>query len=80
MLAHAYNLRILEMGHEDQFKVILSYSLHSKFEVCLGYMRREGEKENKRRGRSQVVVAFNCSIWEAEAGRSLRLRPAWSTK
>lgn len=29
MVAHAHNPRILEMGHEDQFKVILSYTLHS---------------------------------------------------
>jgi hypothetical protein len=27
-----------------------------------------------------VVHAFNPSTWEAEAGRSLSLRPAWSTK
>lgn len=47
MLARAYNPRILEMGHEDQFKVILSYSLHSKFEVCLGYMRPRERKEGK---------------------------------
>lgn len=47
MLARAYSPRILEMGHEDQFKVILSYSLHSKFEVCLGYMRPRERKEGK---------------------------------
>ena len=31
---------------------------------------------------SKVVVAraFNPSTWEAEAGRSLSLRPAWSTE
>ena len=31
---------------------------------------------------SQVVVAhtFDLSTWEAEAGRSLSLRPAWSTE
>jgi hypothetical protein len=31
---------------------------------------------------SRVVVAhaFNPSTWEAEAGRFLSLRPAWSTK
>jgi major histocompatibility complex class I len=27
-----------------------------------------------------VVHAFNPSTWEAEAGRFLSLRPAWSTK
>lgn len=47
MLAHAYSPRILEMGNKDQFKVILSYSLHSKFEVCLGYMRLRERKKIK---------------------------------
>ena len=34
------------------------------------------------KSRWQWVVAhtFNPSIWEAEAGGSLRLRPAWSTQ
>jgi hypothetical protein len=27
-----------------------------------------------------VAHAFNPSIWEAEAGRFLSLRPAWSTE
>jgi major histocompatibility complex class I len=27
-----------------------------------------------------VVQAFNPSTWEAEAGRFLSSRPAWSTK
>jgi hypothetical protein len=27
-----------------------------------------------------VVHAFNSSTWEAEAGRFLSLRPAWSTE
>lgn len=30
---------------EDQFKVILSYTLQSKFKAFLNYMRPEGEKE-----------------------------------
>jgi hypothetical protein len=37
----------------------------------------------KRLSVSRVVVvvhAFNSSSWEAEAGRFLSLRPAWSTK
>jgi hypothetical protein len=29
---------------------------------------------------AMVVHAFNPSTWEAEAGRFLSLRPAWSTK
>jgi hypothetical protein len=36
----------------------------------------------KNKQTSQVVVAhaFNPSTWEAEAGRFLSSRPAWSTK
>lgn len=30
-------------------------------------------------GQVVVVVVFNPSIWEAEAGESLNLRSAWST-
>jgi hypothetical protein len=32
----------------------------------------------KKCGRAVVVHAFNPSTWEAEAGRFLSLRPAWS--
>ena len=37
---------------------------------------------NKKDFNSQAVVAhdFNPSTWEAEAGRFLSLRPAWSTE
>lgn len=52
MVAHAYNPRILEMGYKDQFKAILSYTLHSKFKACLGYMRPE-ERKNKQKGRKE---------------------------
>jgi hypothetical protein len=31
-------------------------------------------------GRAVVLHAFNTSTWEAEAGRFLSLRPAWSTE
>jgi hypothetical protein len=30
--------------------------------------------------RAEVVHAFNPSTWEAEADRSLSLRPAWATQ
>jgi hypothetical protein len=46
----------------------------------------EGVKDSllwvKKKGPLQAVVAhvFNSSTWEAEAGRFLSLRPAWSTK
>jgi hypothetical protein len=31
-------------------------------------------------GQAVVVHAFNPSTWEAEAGKFLSSRPAWSTK
>jgi hypothetical protein len=40
-------------------------------------------KERFKKGIKQlglVAHAFHPSIWEAEAGRFLSLRPAWSTK
>jgi hypothetical protein len=36
--------------------------------------------EKDRNKLSVVAHAFNPSTWEAEAGRFLSLRPAWSTK
>jgi hypothetical protein len=36
--------------------------------------------KKKNVGRAVVAHAFNPSIWEAEAGGFLSLRPAWSTK
>ena len=36
--------------------------------------------ENVITGGAVVAHAFNPSTWEAEAGRFLGLRPAWSTK
>jgi hypothetical protein len=38
------------------------------------------DKERERESRAVVVHAFNPSTWEAEAGRFLRSRPAWSSK
>jgi hypothetical protein len=39
-------------------------------------------EENGKSSQKEVVVvhAFNPSTWEAEAGRFLSLRPAWSTE
>jgi major histocompatibility complex class I len=41
-----------------------------------------GESVDKTQLKKRGVVAhaFNPSTWEAEAGRFLSLRPAWSTK
>ena len=44
--------------------------------------KEKKRKEKKRKEKSQAVVAhaFNPSTWEAEAGRFLSSRPAWSTE
>jgi hypothetical protein len=34
----------------------------------------------KEEGKAVVAHAFNPSTWEAEVGRFLSLRPAWSTE
>jgi major histocompatibility complex class I len=36
--------------------------------------------QRKQNGPGVVANAFNPSTWEAEAGRFLSSRPAWSTK
>ena len=42
---------------------------------------REIERKRKRQTNQAVVVhTFNPSPWEAEAGRFLSSRPAWSTE
>lgn len=43
-------------------------------------MERDTVENRKERERSQTVVEhpFKSSTWEAEMGRSLSLRPAWS--
>jgi hypothetical protein len=50
-----------------------------------GPKKKKIEKEKRKKdilmfGQAVVAHAFNPSTWEAEAGRSLSLRPAWSTK
>jgi hypothetical protein len=41
---------------------------------------RKREEKERREELGVVAHAFNFSIWEAEAGRFLSLRTAWSTK
>lgn len=38
---------------ENQFKVILSYTLHNNFKACLGYKRPKGENRRGERNQQQ---------------------------
>jgi hypothetical protein len=38
------------------------------------------KQKQKHLGQGMVAHTFNPSTWEAEAGRFLSLRPAWSTE
>jgi hypothetical protein len=46
----------------------------------LSQINQPTKKERKPLGRAMVAHAFNPSTWEAEAGRFLSSRPAWSTE
>jgi hypothetical protein len=54
-------------------------------ELRVGERERERERDIDSMSRTEnkpgvVAHAFNPSTWEAEAGRFLSSRPAWSTK
>jgi hypothetical protein len=51
-----------------------------EFEASLGCAARPGLNETKPLGQAVEVHAFNPSTREAEAGKFLSLRPAWSTE
>lgn len=44
----------------------------------LGMERATVEKRKRERSQTVVEHPFKSSTWEAEMGRSLSLRPAWS--
>jgi hypothetical protein len=51
------------------------------FFLFISILQIQKQKENKTNNKPGMVVhAFNPSTWEAEAGRFLSLRPAWSTE
>ena len=41
---------------------------------------KKKKKKKLKKGRAVVAHAFSPRTWEAEAGRFLNSRPAWSTK
>jgi hypothetical protein len=61
-------------GDKEDQKLKDILSTLAKFRASLGYIRKKIY--------SQVMVAhaFNPRTWEAEAGRFLSSRPAWSTE
>jgi hypothetical protein len=74
-----------ELGSQRQVDFCLQGQpgLQSEFQDSQGYTEKPClKKKTKQNSRAVVVVAhaFNPSTWEAEAGRFLSSRPAWSTK
>jgi hypothetical protein len=61
------------------FKTSLVYKRNSR--TVRATQRTPVSKNKNKLGKPGVVAhAFNPSTWEAEAGRFLSSRPAWSTK
>jgi hypothetical protein len=56
--------------------------LRSMFKVLVGCLRICLKKKTKKLARQwwHTPLIFNPSTWEAEAGRFLSSRPAWSTE
>jgi hypothetical protein len=70
-----------KLEHELQVSVVNSTIWCPKKERKEGRKEgREGGREGERVGQAVVAQAFNPSTREAEAGRFLSSRPAWSTK
>jgi hypothetical protein len=42
--------------------------------------KQNKKKEKEKESQAVVAYAFNPNAWEAEAGRFLSSRPAWSTE
>jgi hypothetical protein len=65
-------------------KEIKEYFNNAEKKTAHGLLRSELKKKKKRKkeSKSQAMVAhaFNPNSWEAEAGRFLGSRPAWSTE
>jgi hypothetical protein len=71
-------------GHDDAFELLSEPSTLSSWPAKCLVLCFFCEKNNSSRinifRRSVVAHAFNPSTWEAETGRFLSLRPAWSTE
>jgi hypothetical protein len=44
------------------------------------FLKTKRESQNLKDRQAVVVYTVNTSTWEAEAGKSLSLRPAWTTE
>jgi hypothetical protein len=60
--------------HGTQTNMEARHHAHKKFSS------KKKKKKKKKTSQAVVTHAFNPSTWEAEAGRFLSLRPAWSTE
>jgi hypothetical protein len=59
---------------------VLTASLKDSSSTLSIHMAAHRETQKKNCGQEVLVHTFNPSTWEAEAGRSLSLRPAWSVE
>jgi hypothetical protein len=70
----------VEAGPPHHPQALTYINLHKAMHA---HLTETHEKNNKRKLvflPGMVAHTFNPSIWEAEAGRFLSWRPAWSTK
>ena len=64
---------------EGNFKLIRTLNKVG-FEKVKAKTENKTKQKNSKKSQAVVVHAFNPSSWEAEEGRFLSLRPAWSTE
>jgi hypothetical protein len=69
-------------SHPARSIQVLAAAVSSRQSLILSIYFLERKKEKKEKSQAVVAHAFNPnpSTWEAEAGRFLSSRPAWSTE
>jgi hypothetical protein len=63
--------RIINTGVKPDTEEVEGITAELRYRAFHGYLQTNKKAK---------ILAFNPSTWEAEAGRFLSLRPAWSTK